>query len=554
MLELRDYQKTACRRTVSYFENDGRAGLLVLPTGAGKSMCISALCVWGHMQGKRTWVVTHRSELCRQNQKAIAQMRPGIKTSLYGASLGETDLSGDVVFALRNSMGIQADKGNLPGTPPDILMVDEAHAVPPDNGDSYYGKLVSHLQQRNPELRLLGFTATPYRLGSGWLHEGDDRVFDTIIYDHPIKDLIDRGYLIPPIAYGGSGGERLSEVSKNNGEFSIREQDQVLEDAAEGIVESMITAGADRKKWIVFAPGVAGARLLSAMLDEKGISNDYIFGDTPEQQRQITYEQFRDDSSGLQCLVCVDIATEGFDVPNIDMVVLARSTESAGLYVQMVGRGLRPHPGVENCKILDFGRNVERHGPLDDIEPKAKGERRKPKMKECPECRKFSPIAALTCVHCDTPFEKQDRISKVQAQASGRPLIGGTHKYLVLSHYFERWPGRNGKKDSIVLDMRIDMPAEPGMYPPHCGKWAGGYQAQWSTRKWFGGIGGQFWPRTLANLRRPEWRHLPVITAIDDLIAESLDGKWRTPGGVIIQPPEEPGGYLNVKQIRWKQD
>lgn len=428
---LREYQREAIEATWAFLRERTGSPLVVIPTGGGKSAILTSMCrqaveVWGG----RVLVLTHVKELIEQLAETINRVwqtgRGKAPVGIYSAGIGRRETDQPVIIA-----GIQSvyRRGTELGRF-DLVIVDEAHLVPRD-GEGMYLSLLSTLRVINPQLRLIGLTATPYRLDSGYLFGGEGALFEDVCYEAGVRALIDQGFLSP--LRGKNGGEPdLSGVHKRGGEYMADELEAAMTDEKKvaHACEEIERHGLHRKKWLVFCCGVKHAKMVADRLWARGVRVHPIFGDTPPEQRNGAIRSFRD--QGLQCLVNVNVLTTGFDVPHVDLVALLRPTCSPGLYYQMVGRGLRKAPGKTDCLILDLGGNIQRHGPVDAIRVKVKDEDGEPgeaPVKTCPTCEEILPAAATMCNVCGFEFPRE--IARHEAKAANaQPLQTLTEEWV----------------------------------------------------------------------------------------------------------------------------
>jgi DNA repair protein RadD len=406
MLELRPYQSAAIDGLYRYWSDaKGDNPIIVAPTGSGKSLIIAHLIKDAmSYPGTRVLMLTHVKELIQQNADELLGLCPELKDDIgfYSASLKKKVLRKPITFA-----GIQSiHKRAYDMVPaPDLVIVDEAHLIPKTDG-TRYNKFLSDLRICNPGVKVVGLTATPYRLDSGWLHEGENAIFDGIAYDIPVADLMEQGFLAPVISKSGVKTIDLSNVGKRGGEYIESELAKAASDpelVTETVAE-IVRYGAERKAWLVFACGVNHAELLRAEFETHGIEADVVTGADSMGDRADKIERFRRGES--KCLINVNVLTTGFNVPHVDLVAMVRATESTGLYIQIVGRGTRIAPGKENCLVLDYGDNVMRHGFIDKIKPKIKGKSQDSEapVKKCPECLTVNHAAVRLCIECGFQF------------------------------------------------------------------------------------------------------------------------------------------------------
>lgn len=391
--KLRPYQVRAVDACASAVRI-GRHPVLSLPTGSGKSRVIAALC--DQLPG-RILVATHRQELLEQNAAQLQNYVDGmVDYGIYSAGLGRRESDARIVFG-----GIQSIYGRIEALQHygmfDYVIVDECHRVPPPSQSSMYGTVF----RACPQAKRIGLTATPYRLGSGLLHEGDDTWFDTMPIHVGITDLTPE-YLSPLVGVLTAHDIDVSQVRTKAGEFVTSDLSQVAceEAAVKGAIAEICTLAQYRKKWLLFCVDVAHTRLVTMALREQGIDAKLLLGETPQDARQDILQQFRDGT--LRALVNCEVATTGFDIPDIDTVILLRPTQSKALVVQMLGRGTRKAPGKQDALVLDFSGNIERHAPLDELQRIGKS----PDREEMDEERERQAAAA------------RERLAKHREQAS----------------------------------------------------------------------------------------------------------------------------------------
>jgi len=434
-MELRDYQRDAVDSIYEWFGESSGNPLIVVPTGGGKSVIIGEFIreLLEEWPGERVMVATHVKELVEQNYNTFVDCWGGIvccPAGIYSAGLKRRDTRSRVLFAGVQSVYRRAAQfGHV-----DLLLVDEAHLIPP-KGFGMYRQLIDGLRSVNPNLKLIGFTATPFRTDTGSLDKGDDRMFHGVAYECSIPAMIEDGWLSPVTNQGVAAEIDTSNVHIRGGEFIPGE----LEDAAtEGdlvqrSVEELIRRAGDRKKWLVFCCGVEHANQVAEELERQGVTNHTVFGETHSRQRDKRVDDFR--AGRVRAMVNCNVLTTGFDVPDVDLIALMRPTQSPGLYVQMVGRGLRIAEDKEDCVVLDFGGNVCRHGPIDAVEVKEhSGSDGEPPMKKCPQCMSISFAAVTICPTCGFVFP----VRRGEANHDERPdehseILSGQRKPI------ERW-------------------------------------------------------------------------------------------------------------------
>lgn len=412
MLELRPYQKEAIQATYDYWNNNvGINPVIVAPTGAGKSLLIAQICedVVKSDNYSRVLMLTHSSELIDQNFKELKGIWSEAPAGIYSASLKKRELKHRIIFAGVQSFVNVVDKSE----PFDLIIIDEAHLVN-NKAETRYKKVFDVLLQKNELTKIVGFSATPYRLSGGNIY-GKNKIFCGVSYEITLKYLIDNGYLCMPITKGALKQYDLSNVSiKSNGEYNDIELARVVEtsELVEAVVNETLEMGKYRKAWLIFASSINHAEKIKECFKTKNFFDcEIITADTPKDKRAKLLQEFKDNK--LKCLINVNVLTTGFNAPICDMVVIARATRSTSLYVQMIGRGLRTYPNKENCLIIDFGRNTLTHGTLDNIVPVVVGNGTKKKdkkleeeikAKECINCHRLNEKSVTHCIECGYEF------------------------------------------------------------------------------------------------------------------------------------------------------
>lgn len=407
---LRDYQKRSLRELYSWFEagNTGHP-CLVLPTGSGKSHIVAALCKEAVINWPETRILmlTHVKELIEQNAFRMLQHWPGAPLGIFSASIGKKQID-QITFAGIQSVRKRASElGHV-----DLVIIDEAHLVS-HRQEGSYRSLIKDLLEINTALRVIGLTATPYRLGHGLITD-EPALFSDLIEPVRIEELIHKGFLAPLRSKLTEEKLDLEGVKKRGGEFIESDlQKKALESDHEAISEEIIQRAGDRKHWLIFCAGVAHAQEMAKAFESKGIQAAAITGAHSKEEREDLLSRFR--IGEIQALTNANLLTTGFDFPGIDLIAFLRATASPGLYVQMAGRGMRIKDHTDHCLVLDFAGNVSRHGPIVAVEPprkkgneheKAGGE---PPTKDCPECSEICSIQSKICPSCGFEFPPSEK-------------------------------------------------------------------------------------------------------------------------------------------------
>lgn len=358
MYTLRPYQADSVKAVIHYFRKHSTPAVIVLPTGAGKSLVIAELA---RLAKGRVLVLAHVKELVEQNHAKYEGY--GLKGAIFLAGLGRKETDQQVVFASVQSVVRNLDSFKNQFS---LLVIDECHRVPDDKNSSYQ-KVITHLRELNPGIKVLGLTATPYRLGMGWIYQyhtrgqvrtEESRFFRDCIFELPIRYLLDENFLTPArmmdapvLSYDFS---QLKPA--NTGRYKEAEMDMVIDKAKRAtpqIVEQIIQYARERKGVMIFAATVRHAQEIHGLLPEGETA--IVIGDTPTPERDAIIQAFK--NREIKYLVNVSVLTTGFDAPHVDLIAILRPTESVSLYQQIVGRGLRLSEGKNECLVLDYAGN-----------------------------------------------------------------------------------------------------------------------------------------------------------------------------------------------------
>lgn len=397
---LRQYQLDAVAAIYNHLRTRKDNPCCVIPTGGGKTHVIKqvvkdAVDQWGG----RVLVLAHVKELIKQAADKLRRDDVGI----YSAGLNSRDTDTPVLIA-----GIQSvyQKAGEIGAF-NLIIVDEAHLIPLD-GDGMYQQFLSDAMLVNPGVRVVGLTATPYRMRTGTICN-PDHFLNHICYEASIPELIMQGYLCQVRSKAGKKKPDTDSLHVRAGEFiasevaALMDTDQLVDAAVAEILE--LTA--DRHSILIFASSVAHAMHLNTLIPGSGL----VVGETASGARDQQVEDFK--NGDLKYLISVNVLSVGFDAPNVDAIAMLRPTLSPGLYYQQVGRGLRVHPSKADCLVLDFAGNIKRHGPIDAITPgrsgNGSGGASTAPTKECVQCREIIHAAYSICPQCGYEFEDEKK-------------------------------------------------------------------------------------------------------------------------------------------------
>jgi len=387
MYQLRDYQQQAVNNTVRFFQKRRDPAVVVLPTGAGKSLVIAELA---RIAKGRVLVLAHVKELVEQNHEKYQSY--GLEAGIFSAGLGKKDSEQKVIFGSVQSVARAADDFFHDFS---LLIIDECHRVA-EEGSTQYQEVIKKLMDRNPKLCILGLTATPYRLGLGWIYEygaiGElktrkTRFFKQCVFELPLSYMIKNKYLTTPVKVDiPVTSYDFSDLSDKDGEFTTAEIEEILKSQKRltpFIIKNIIdvTERYDRKGVMIFSGSVRHAKEIMSYLPPE--DSRLVIGDTDLDERSEIIDDFK--NRKFKYLVNVSVLTTGFDAPHVDVIAILRPTESNSLYQQIIGRGLRLSDDKKDCYVLDYtGMGHDIYAP--DITDKKPAKDTVQVWIPCPEC------------------------------------------------------------------------------------------------------------------------------------------------------------------------
>lgn len=529
MKALRLYQKEAVSATWKYWrENSTGVPLLVCPTGAGKSLIISEICrkVLDARSHYRIIIVSHRKEIIGQNAQEIWELT-GRPVGIFSAGLGQRTVR-NITCANIQSIYKRTFEANL-------VIVDECHLLS-GKENSMYGKFIEKIQRDNPRVKFLGLTATPFRVDQGAL-VGDNSFFTDIVYDIDVRRLIDENFLTPVTSRPSKAKIDLSGIRTSGYEYNQEDLEAKFSPMVAEHVLEMRPHIELRKHTLLFCSGVSHAISVSDALNHVGISADYVTGDMLPMERDRKLNDFK--SGRIKCLVNCEILTTGFNFPALDCIVFLRATKSTSLYIQIVGRGMRTSPGKHNCLVLDFGRNIERHGPIDCIQIKRKAKNGKIQVgiapiKECPSCGVITSIRTLTCVECGFEFP----ISSTQEpKPSEAPILSEIEDVVVEGVHYKKHE-KPGKPPSFRVIYKLGDVGQANQFI--CFE-HGGFATRKAQEWW-----RQAFDRENYVAANPEADSYPTPRTTDQAI--ELSNYLKKPTGLRIAKKK----YNEVLSVTWK--
>ena len=399
---LRPYQQRCVDLTMAALDRtEDAAPIVAAATGSGKSVIISALAdrlIQENPGAGRVLVATHRAELVEQNH---AKLPHHLKGTIFSASVGKKDLSGQVIFA--NIQSIQKQWHKLPKL--QAVLIDESHFAAKG-----YADFIANIKKPNPDIRVIGLTATPFNGSGVWLHMlPEHRIFSGVACEVGIGELLRDGYLAPLTPYRATTRLEVDGVKIDNrtGDFAQRQlQDAVdVPELVRQCVEEIRVIFSERSSVLVFCAGVAHTRHVAAVFGKEA---RVVLGDTPMGERTQIIKDFR--AGKIKYLCACDVLLVGFDAPATDGIACLRPSRSPLVWVQLLGRGMRPHPGKTDCLVADFCANADHFGPVDEIEGRApRNSSGEAPTRICDGC--FSIILACLkrCPHCGMEFAFEAR-------------------------------------------------------------------------------------------------------------------------------------------------
>lgn len=424
--------------------------LVAVPTGAGKTIILCRLIqkwIDAHPDSN-ILVLSHTKEIVQQDYEALSVYFPRFGLGIYSAGIGEKQVRKITVGGIQSVYKHPELFSKV-----DLVIIDEVHSVNHKNSGMYR----TLLGQLNAKLG--GMSATIYRTGHGYIHQGADRLFDTVAYDLTslvnFNKLVRDGYLTKLLSKAPECELDSTGVKKTGGDYNIKalaDKHDRSEITNAAISEVIATAG-DYKKWLVFAIDIAHCEHIWAELVKQGINAQFLHSQM-DHDRDRTLDRFKYGST--RALVSVGMVTTGFDAPNVDLIVLLRPTLSPVLHVQMIGRGLRIAPGKDHCLVLDFAGNTDKLGPINN--PIVKGKQQsdsgaakgEPPTKKCPECRCINFAIARYCEMCGFEFTYK---TKLKPKAIETPVVQGddANRWLPVDDVMYNIHNKIGKPPSLKV-------------------------------------------------------------------------------------------------------
>ena len=423
MITFRNYQLDAINAIWNFFATKEGNPLVAMPTGTGKSLVIAGFLqsVLYNYPRQRIICLTHVKELIEQNYLELLNVWPNAPAGINSASLGKSDFLNPIVFA---GIATVFKKWNLFGHI-DLILIDEAHLLSPDD-TTMYQSFIAGLKTVNPYIKVVGLTATPWRVGVGKITDGG--LFTDVCIDMTTIEafnwFIREGYLCPLIPKPTKTVLEIDNVAVRGGDYVAGELEKAInqDSLTENAVKEALELGHNRKHWLVFCSGINHTIRTAEILNMFGVDAIAVHSKMSKQQRDDAIKGAK--LGKYRALVNNNILTTGFNFPAIDLILMLRPTMSTILWIQMLGRGTRPSIATqkENCLVLDYARNTRRLGPINDpVIPRKKGEKKgEAPVRECPVCETYNHASARFCIYCGEEFKVS---IKLHTEASTEQLI-----------------------------------------------------------------------------------------------------------------------------------
>ncbi|MDR1165724.1 MAG: DEAD/DEAH box helicase [Deltaproteobacteria bacterium] len=398
---LRPYQEDCVVALLEALQNKRRV-LLEMATGGGKTIIFSALAKH-YMETypkMSVGILAHRTELVLQARDKLQKVWP----SAYGrigiacASLQKVNTEYPIIIGTVQTLATRTVARDI-----HLLIVDEAHHIGKltDVGPSQYQIVIEKLLLKYPTMRVLGVTATPFRLNTGYIYGHENDFFSDVDYRITMNDLVEEGWLVPIRAKEAARiDDELQSIKTTEGEYHQGQLSELMSKKVH--IQSAVNAykefGESRRNVLVFAVTIEHAEVLTDAFNRAGYEARVVHSKLDKGARTRTLNSFAEGKFDI--LVNVGVLTEGWDSPRVDLILMARPTLSPGLFVQMVGRGTRIREGKKDVLVLDLVGNFTRHGHPSDPTVSESTEDEHPGFKVCPICRTYVPHGEYLCPEC----------------------------------------------------------------------------------------------------------------------------------------------------------
>lgn len=529
MITLRSYQEEAVSSVLAELAVQTDA-LLVMPTGSGKSEIFFEVA--RRLPGQKVLVLHNKIKLVEQTSERAKKYFGADHVGVFCGSLNKYEARDFTVASVFSLLAL--DSEDLPAC--DLVIVDEAHRLSPEDNSGYM-RVISLLRELNPNLKIMGCTATPYR-ATGLIY-GAGKIFRRVTYEKSLKDMIAMGYLVPPRLKKTQEQFDPTGLKILAGDFDQGELDKLVNDSGKigAQIKDAMPRLEGRKKVIWACVNIKHAKAVREALPE---ASSIVHSELSQEQRAEELAAF--ERGEIRHLVFVTIVSEGYDFPPIDAAVFMRPTRSAVLYVQTCGRALRISPGKQDCLILDYGKVVENCGPLDKPRIPTGGRLKKKdklpvSMKFCPMCFEYLAASAKSCHVCLHEFAKDPtkNLSK-KADDSLDILSGGKTKsdwIEIKEIYIQQHQAKSGRACLSITYMPKDWRRMP-------------------VREYAVFDDTSPWMNRRANERLKKIAGYPLSEICTEDGARSVQGRHKraTPGMSVLV---EFKNFPEVKEIRHEQ-
>jgi DNA repair protein RadD len=423
-----------------------------MATACGKTATLSALAQRFISKGHDVCVITHVKELIGQIFRTAKEFLPEDQIGINSASFGRKDAPRRLQICQIQTVGRRPTSIG----PRKVAIVDELQLINAEEGQ--YRDVISALRVMVPDMRLVGLSATPWRMKSG-LAYGPGRIFEDCVYRYSMRRGIEEGYLTPIVGKTGDKDFKVDGVSIRGGEFKPDELEFFMADQAKvnRAVSDMLRRLEGRNQVLVFSTGLKHNAMIKEAISRTEPSVETVDGEMPASLRDGVAERFKNRRTRI--VVNNNLWTVGFDATGVDAIVLLRPTRSSGLLLQMAGRGLRLDARKKDCLFLDYAGVLSYFGPLDTIEEgvvdKHKGPPGAAPTKVCPDCDTVLHAAALVCPTCGKKFDRNLKHEEVAAEApvmSNEPQVWGVKNMTVRKH----------EKPGKIPTLRLDYSGSTG--------------------------------------------------------------------------------------------
>jgi superfamily II DNA or RNA helicase len=401
LITLRRYQSEGVEAIKRAYLDGFKAPLYVLPTGGGKSVLFSAIAESSQRRGKRVLILAHRVELVDQIVTTLQSfdVSPDIIAAGYQRRAGRFRASNNAV-AVASVQTLVRRLGEYPS--PTLIICDEAHHCA--GGNSW-----SAVMRQYPTAKVLGVTATPCRLDG----RGLAAHFDKLIEGPTQRQLIDEGYLVRARIFAPPTID-TSGLLVRAGDFKIEQADALVNaPSITGDAFSHYQQHANGLPALAFCTSVEHAKHVAEKFRKEGVAAVALSGETDREIRRMAVADFR--NGKIRVLASCDLFSEGFDVPGAHVGIMLRPTASVGLFLQQVGRILRPAPDKQHAILLDHVGNTRRHGMPEETREWSltmdgtRKKKKEPGVRVCPKCFAASSARASQCGECGHIFEIKPR-------------------------------------------------------------------------------------------------------------------------------------------------